>query len=349
MGRQRGFWVASLGRLAAVVGLLTALTGPSRAETLEEPAGSAAESPAATEPAASTKAPDPPARALGATAGAAPAPDRQQPTVAWNPAWPKFRLVELGLTATLIAADIAIVELVPDPPPNWRASLLFDRPVLNWLVADTPEARSRAQDYSNYFHSGTFLFGLLEAPAAAGVIHGRWDVALELSLMNAEAFAAAGFVQLLTARLVGRERPYTERCQPGETGFPCNEGGSTLSFGSGHVMTSYVAAGLVCAHHARLPLWGGGAPDAIACGLALASGTTTGILRIAAEKHYPTDVTLGMLLGFGFGYGVPMLLHYGDGAREISSTKRATKSFHAAYPLPYATGEGGGVSWSGFF
>jgi membrane-associated phospholipid phosphatase len=36
----------------------------------------------------------------------------------------------------------------------------------------------------------------------------------------------------------------------------------------------------------------------------------TGVLRMIADRHYASDVIAGGLLGFGFGFGLPMLLHY---------------------------------------
>ncbi len=278
-----------------------------------------------------------------------PDPNAQQPTVAWNPAWRRFHWSQYVTTAALIAADVAIVQFIDDPEGEYSGGFLFDDAVLKWLVMPTPESRERAQHVSNRFHEGTFLFGLIEPAFSAGVVHGDWDSALQMSLISAQSFGAAGFVQLLSARLIGRNRPYVDRCQPGEQGFPCQEGGGTLSFSSGHVMTSYVSAGLVCAHHSRLPLWGGGVKDASACALALASGTMTGLLRVMAEKHYPPDVALGMLLGFGFGYGLPMLLHYrGAEPGTLKKTAAPTKPVFMA-PIPYATGDRLGVTWGAFF
>jgi membrane-associated phospholipid phosphatase len=46
--------------------------------------------------------------------------------------------------------------------------------------------------------------------------------------------------------------------------------------------------------------------------------TADGVLRIMGDRHYATDVLTGAAIGFGFGYGVPTLLHYV--ARVPSST-----------------------------
>ncbi|HXK19271.1 MAG TPA: phosphatase PAP2 family protein, partial [Polyangiaceae bacterium] len=58
------------------------------------------------------------------------------------------------------------------------------------------------------------------------------------------------------------------------------------------------------------PLWGSPAADASACALAAMGALVTGVTRLAADRHYATDVIMGLGVGFGFGYGVPALLHY---------------------------------------
>jgi hypothetical protein len=77
---------------------------------------------------------------------------------------------------------------------------------------------------------------------------------------------------------------------------------------------------LVCANHTRIALYGNAAADIGACVLASANALATGLTRIAADRHYATDVVAGTGLGFAFGYAVPVLLHYSyaDSARTIS-------------------------------
>src|SRR5262249_22472634 len=79
-------------------------------------------------------------------------------------------------------------------------------------------------------------------------------------------------------------------------------------------MMSFTSAGLTCAHHTHLPLYGGGAVDIIACAVVLTAAAAEPVLRIAADHHYATDVTVGAVLGFASGYALPMALHYGRGA-----------------------------------
>lgn len=274
----------------------------------------------------------------------------QPKTIEWKAHWKPFRTSEYVGTAALVAADVLIVLKVRDPDPRWDGALPFDGSASTLLRGGSGPTRELAQKVSDRMHEANFFFGLLEAPLSAGVGHGRWDVFWQTAWMNAEAYAVAGFVQLLSARLVGRVRPFRERClAAGAAGegeeFPCKEGGTTLSFISGHAMTSFVSAGLTCAHHSKMPLWGGGSNEVAACSLILLSATATGALRVVADKHYASDVIIGAVLGFGIGWGLPNLLHYG----RDPSPKRDAAALRVLPPIPYATADRAGVAMIGLF
>jgi membrane-associated phospholipid phosphatase len=113
--------------------------------------------------------------------------------------------------------------------------------------------------------------------------------------------------------LTARARPSYEECQRDPTFDPLCGAGSTASFWSGHTAQAFTAAGLSCAHHAYVKLYGGGAADTLACAGAITLGAATGSLRVIGDRHYVSDVFVGALVGFGFGYGMPTLLHYAGG------------------------------------
>lgn len=258
---------------------------------------------------------------------AEPSPNEQQPTVRWNDAWPRFRTSEYVATGAFISADIAIGVFAPQPSPKWRGMLPFDAAVGSALRADTGAGRRRAQRVSDALHVTNFLVSFLEAPLVVLLGHGDVRTHWDIVMMNAESFSAAGFIQLASSRLVGRTRPFVANCpkHPEEKDeFPCRDGGENLGFLSGHALASFVAAGLVCAHHARLPLYGGGAGDIAACWTMIGSAATTSVLRLVADQHYLSDVLLGAALGFTIGFGVPMLLHYrGDSTATQATTTAA--------------------------
>jgi membrane-associated phospholipid phosphatase len=104
-------------------------------------------------------------------------------------------------------------------------------------------------------------------------------------------------------------------------------------------MISATSAGVVCANHAYMPLWGHPAADVGACALAAAAATTTGLSRIVADRHYATDAILAGALGFGIGYMVPTLLHYTAGASDAG----------AIVAMPSISGGHAGLSLGGTF
>ena len=45
--------------------------------------------------------------------------------------------------------------------------------------------------------------------------------------------------------------------------------------------------------------------------------TATAVLRLAADKHWATDVLTGLVLGAAVGVGVPLLLHGKEGGPRV--------------------------------
>ncbi len=228
--------------------------------------------------------------------------------VEWRDDWKRFRTTEYAATATMLGIDVAILLSMPETEARTRGGVLFDERTRGWLVGGDATTRYRAQQWSDRLYFGMYAWGAVGAPLAAWA-HGRADVAGQMLLMNAEAFALTGLVQGVLSNVVGRQRPFTSHCAPGDAGFPCNEGGRAQSFISGHAAMAATAAGLNCAHHQHLPLWGRGA-DTVACASGVVAATAVGLLRVVADKHWTTDTLLGLGLGFGVGYGLPSLLHY---------------------------------------
>jgi membrane-associated phospholipid phosphatase len=95
---------------------------------------------------------------------------------------------------------------------------------------------------------------------------------------------------------------------------------------------------LVCAHHHYLPLWGSPLADASACALAATGAVVTAGSRLMADRHYASDVIVGMGIGMGIGYAVPVLLHY---SRETAGL--------AVSVQPDTLGDGASLSVAGSF
>jgi membrane-associated phospholipid phosphatase len=151
---------------------------------------------------------------------------------------------------------------------------------------------------------------LLAARDAGDVDAGWVDL-----LIVAQAAAFAADLNQLVKYAAGRERPfvhYGNRRDP----MPAPDPDDNLSFYSGHTTLAFsLAAGAGTVSSLR---GYGSAPWVWAGGLAGAAAV--GWLRIAADKHYLTDVLAGAVLGTAIGVAVPRLLHgrepSGDGASQ---------------------------------
>jgi membrane-associated phospholipid phosphatase len=156
--------------------------------------------------------------------------------------------------------------------------------------------------------------------------------------MDAEAFAVSSVVTFSMYDLIGRARPLYADCQSDHSGVGCNMS-PTASFPSGHAANAFTSAGVSCANHSFLPIYGSRLGDALACARDVTLATTDGVLRIMGDRHYATDVIAGSIVGFGFGYGLPMLLH-----RRVSRAPSA-----GSWTLAPMTGERSGLVLAGTF
>ena len=236
-----------------------------------------------------------------------------QATVHWSRWWPRFRTEEYIETGGLLLAGAAAYLFLPDPGRKWKAGILFDQAGIDVLRSTSASGRQSAQTLSDYLFFGTMGVGFFADPLLALTVHRDPDVAYQLFLINTESFAFTNFVQVLASRIAGRERPYVRNCKANgdTTSYPCFEDtGSATSFVSGHTAMAATGAGLICAHHQKLPLYGGGIADNFACVVAMGSALTTGLMRVVADKHNTSDVVLGFGLGFISGYVLPLLRHY---------------------------------------
>jgi membrane-associated phospholipid phosphatase len=132
-------------------------------------------------------------------------------------------------------------------------------------------------------------------------------------LIIAEATIVAMDLNQAVKFLVGRERPIVHALAPDAKRLTAMPDDNNLSFFSGHTTATFavaVATGTVASM--RGYRW---APVAWALGPALAA--TTGYLRIAADKHYLTDVVTGAVIGSGIGFALPYFFH---SARSGGST-----------------------------
>lgn len=238
---------------------------------------------------------------------AAEGPPAPKKGVYWHGEWHRVSIAELIISAAVTARNETLGKLLGGPE---EATIRFEVPVLDHGARDlfrgeqkhTRDAAARLSDLG--------LRTLVLAPyvidaGMALTVHRDYDVAAQLALIDFEVLTLAGMTQLLASRVIGRARPYVSACAPGECAY-----GPYRSFLSGHAMATFTAAGLMCIHHEKLPLFGGGAPDTWACVWALSVASVTSTLRLVADEHWASDVLVGAGLGWIYGYYLPRLLHF---------------------------------------
>jgi membrane-associated phospholipid phosphatase len=233
------------------------------------------------------------------------------PRVEWNKAWPRFRWWEYVATPLVLAGGLSM-RFFLDPPDNkWQKPPSFDESVQRAMgIQGDTVARDFWQTFSDYSFRGAMVYPVIDVGVAA-LIHQSPDVAWQMLMVDLEGFAVTGLGIFALQALVAREPPYGRYCTGPSADADCNEPDRWRSFPSGHVAIGVAGAALTCLHHARMPLYGGKVADSAACwaSVVLASGNLVG--RVAANRHYMTDVMAGTVIGVLGGFVVPAALHYG--------------------------------------
>jgi membrane-associated phospholipid phosphatase len=227
---------------------------------------------------------------------------QSQPSVRalhWSPA----------LDATVVAAGAGLWTVSESLKPylapgacRWCEADFVDADVREALVWHDRGLADTISDLAGFLvlpMTGVGLNALAAARESAGS-NVREDM-----LLVAEAWIVAEDVTQLTKFLFGRERPFVHALAPDQkllTGQPSD---NNLSFISGHTSGAFavaVASGTVATMRGyRL------APLVWSAGLPLAA--VTGYLRIAADKHWLTDVIAGAVVGGLIGFALPYAFH----------------------------------------
>jgi membrane-associated phospholipid phosphatase len=239
--------------------------------------------------------------------------------LSWNP--PVDVTVTLGgaalwLTSRLTQGDIA--------PARCRVCGVdsLDAHVRTALVWKDPEVANIVSDLTAFVLTPVASVGL-DAVAAG---HDRSLGAIpEDMLLIGESVTLAADLTELTKIIVGRERPFVSVLPASEkprTEIPSD---NNASFFSGHASTAFAlaaSAGTISTLHGYR--W---APLTWSIGGAIA--VTTAYLRIAADKHWLTDVVVGAVVGVGIGFAVPYLFHPVDGGGTKSDGTSSVRALQA--------------------
>jgi membrane-associated phospholipid phosphatase len=264
-----------------------------------------------------------------------PAPE---PPLRWDEDRPRFRTTEYVLTILTGVEAIAMYYKVPPTrEPHWTGGILFDDAVRNALRVKSRSGLRIVWDAADVLGSAEVWITVGVDSFLVPLLRGSPDVAWQVTWMDLESYALDSIVTFALYDSVGRARPNYEDCQRDPSLYDNCSTSPTASFPSGHTSEAFMSAGLSCANHAYLPIYGSRLLDGLACARDVTLATVDGLLRIMGDRHYATDVIAGAGLGFAFGYGVPVFLHY---------TARTSRPPIAIAPL---VGHRIGLGVTGFF
>lgn len=345
IGRRR--LGVALAKMAVVLGLSAA--GPAGAT---EPAASPRPSVTAT---ATAPAPSPASTTpLGAAMMARHQHDSDAPPSAFNPKankvrwderWTKFHDWEFVATGVLGVTVFAAL-MIPPEKDRWRSMGEFDATARSALRISDDRTRFFAKDMSDVILGLMINQLVVDATLVAWWGHDRPSVAYQMVMMDLEALAFTGAVQAVVSGVTSRWRPYREKCVgPVETqSQDCQDNKQYRSFFSGHTSGAFTAAGLMCMHHAYLPLYGGGNREILTCAASFAAAASVGMLRVVSDQHFLSDALVGAAFGTLSGLGLPWLLHYRTSAPEpgAAASRQGSSVSLRLLPTPMgltATGE----------
>ena len=81
--------------------------------------------------------------------------------VDWNQDWPRFRPVEVAVTAVLTVQVATVFFLYPDPKHNWDTGVFFDDEVRDALRMRSKRSRDNAAAVSDYIYYALAAYPML--------------------------------------------------------------------------------------------------------------------------------------------------------------------------------------------
>jgi membrane-associated phospholipid phosphatase len=217
--------------------------------------------------------------------------------------------LDAGLDAAMLAAGAVLAltlelmavsgELEPQSPGNLSDVNPLDR----WVAEGSSSGTGTPHDVSNVLFAIACGAAAL-MPLSTGLLDGA-DAGWTDLVLVLEAITWNASVANLVKLAVRRPRPISYvRLREGS--FDPDETDGSLSFYSGHTSTvATVAAALTTTDFLRRPR---GCPRPwIVLFSGAAATLATGAMRVAAKRHFVTDVAVGAALGTAIGVAVPLL------------------------------------------
>ena len=268
----------------------------------------------------------------------APAPDPDELVWRWRPlAWYDYAVT--GALVTGAAIELALPPGSESDEATRSGGVLIDDAVRDALVLGSNDDRHAVGSLSDFTLTLLVTYPFVVDAALVGWwVRDSPAVAWQMTVIDLQSLAFTSLMTGALKRAVDRERPVATACGRDPTyDQSCDAADKHYSFPSGHTSMSFTGASLICLHHAELGLYGQ-AGDTIACAGGMLAASMTGLSRIAADKHYLSDVLSGALLGGISGGLMPWLLYY---------AWDTPPSADSAVVLPVVTDDQIGLSWTG--
>lgn len=248
---------------------------------------------------------------VDAPAIAVAAPKPEHPPIAAPPDlhvhWEVDLPLLLGASAIWVGTELARDHLVP-AAPRWTRASAGDLALRNALTWRSPATARRLSDA---IAVGVVpLFCVTMTLADVGTAR-QWRVLHEDLIVASEAIAVAGVLTQVLKFSTARGRPYTYEVYHDPANADVDkllvaEADAFLSFPSAHAsvgfafVSSFATVATLRRRKLAPYLWGFGMPLA----------GFVAYLRVAAYRHWVSDVVIGSTIGSVVGAGLPILLHH---------------------------------------
>ena len=216
--------------------------------------------------------------------------------LAW---WPW--VASVGAAGLGLGLDLGL----PSADARWTGEGPVDH-AFRALILDPASAREAAGRASDVLVIGNMLAPLLDATLWRQPTRDHARTAYRLLSADALVLSLNFLLFSATKVIAQRERPYSVSCETDPDYGPCESEDRFRSFYSGHSASAFAGAALVCAHQ---ELRGHSPLGWFECGTSLAVATTVASLRMAASRHYFSDVLVGAIIGAALGYFIPVYVY----------------------------------------
>jgi membrane-associated phospholipid phosphatase len=269
------------------------------------------------------------------------APVRTSGVLGWPAAWRRADHLDAALSISSFGVAFSLLATTEPRHGSWKGPILFDALARDVLSAGDRKGRQRASAFGDVFAAASSAFLALDA---AMISLRDADLGWQVFILDAEAYGVSLLMNTMVKLAVGRARPYAAECRRDPNyDVHCSSKERYVSFYSQHSSLSATVAGLTCAVHTRLPVYGRGG-DMAACLSAIGMSAAVGVSRIASDNHWASDIVTGHLIGFSVGFFLPWALHFRAQPSETGSFGPRVTGFG-----PRLGGENRGFALSGTF